>query len=443
MKLRREIDQDLKNWLKTDKALLVFGPRQTGKTYSVSHFIEENFKNPIEINCLNNLSFKEMLRNVRSSDDFVTVISAISNKELIPGETCIFIDEIQEIPEFDFITFSKFLSSEYGFRFAFSGSLLGIEIKNMRSYPVGYVVQLEMHPLDFQEFLWAYGKDDKLYSYLKDCFSKRKPVNPGIHEVLMDLFYKYLVIGGMPEVVSTFLDSKDISFTNQIKKYITNSLKIDVLKYVKIEDRPYLGDVYDLIPEELKLKNKRFSYTRISKSHNQVTKTKITNDFVWLKKAGIAIPVYNTFSPEAPLLINTDRNVMKLFHMDVGILGTMMEDPSLQEKLFRREKQINNGALFENFVAQELNSHGFDHIFYFDSKKVGEIDFLIEYEGEVVPIEVKSGKDFMNHKALDNVLSSKEYRIKEAFVFHDGNVEVEGGITYLPIYMIDLFRKQG
>lgn len=441
MELKREIDEKLKDWLKTDKALLVFGPRQTGKTYSISNFIKRNFNNPIEINCLNNLTFKEMLKNVKTSEDLLTVISAISDKELIPEQTCIFLDEIQEIPEFDFITFSKFLSQEYKLRFIFSGSLLGIEIKNIRSYPVGYVVRYEMHPLDFHEFLWAFGKDDKLYSYLRECFNKRESVNKGVNDIVMDLFYKYLILGGMPEVVATFLDTKDISYTNKIKQYLTSALKMDVMKYVKLEDRPYLGDVYDLIPEELKLKNKRFRYTNISKSHNKETKRKITDDFIWLKEAGIAIPVYNTFSPECPLLMNKDRNTMKLFHMDVGILGAMMEDSSLQEKLFKREKVINNGALFENFVAQELNSHGFDNLFYYDSKKIGEVDFLIEYEGEVLPLEVKSGKNYVNHKALDNLLSEKQYKIKEAYVLCDGNVEMKGNIIYFPIYMIDFLRK--
>ena len=257
----------------------------------------------------------------------------------------------------------------------------------------------------------------------------------------MDLFYRYLMIGGFPEVVNTYIQTNDLAATHLIHKAIETYYKKDITKYAAEMDRPYIISAYDLLPSELSSKTKRFILSRIDKNYSIL---RCQNDFLWLKDAGIAIPVYNVDKPKIPLLLTKNNHLLKLFANDVGLLCYRLLETGIQEKILAHEKDINFGGIFENAVAQELLCHGFgfNKLFYFSSKKQGEVDFLITYKNEVLPIEVKSGKDYKRHSALNNLLSNKEYGIEKAIVFADCNLEISNEKLYLPIYMVALLQQE-
>lgn len=258
---------------------------------------------------------------------------------------------------------------------------------------------------------------------------------------MIDLFYKYLLIGGMPEAVQTYIRTNDLAATHLVHKAIEMFYKKDVTKYADETHRPYIKNAYDLIPSEISSKSKRFILSNVDKKYSLL---RCENDFIWLKNAGVAIPVYNVDELKAPLLLAKNNKLLKLFANDVGLLCYRLLSTGIQEKILAHEKDINFGGIFENAVAQELLCHGFDYdnLFYFSSKKQGEVDFLVTYKNEILPIEVKSGNDYKRHLALDNLLSNDEYEIKHAVVFCNSNLQIRGKITYLPIYMVSLFNQE-
>lgn len=433
--LKRKIEADLLSFYTSgqNRALLITGARQVGKTYIIRQFAKEHADSFIEINFLENPDARNLFVNTRESKDILLRLSAIADKPLIKGETLIFLDEVQECKEL--VTAIKFLVEDGSYRYILSGSLLGVELKDIRSIPVGYLDILEMYPLDFLEFCQANHVSERVIHSLRQCFTDRIPVDPLIHDKMLELFRLYLIVGGMPAAVDTYLKTNNLREVAQVQSGINRLYKRDIAKYDP-RNKLYLEDIFNLIPSELNNRNKRF----ILKNLNENFKfSRYEHSFIWLKEAGVALPVYCASEPVIPLLLSKATNLFKLFLSDVGLLAAMYMD-GIQLKILNREEDINFGSVYENAVAQELKAHGFD-LYYFNSKKQGELDFMIEYEGNVLPLEIKSGKDYTRHAALNHVLANSAYHIQQAFVFCNENVRQEGAVTYYPIYMVAFLEK--
>lgn len=436
--LKRKAEKLLNEWKNSNDALLITGARQVGKSYLIREFGKANFKHFIEINLYEQKEFIPVLEQAKNAEDLLFRISALTSENLVVGETLIFLDEIQYAKNCDLITLAKFLVENGKFRYIFSGSMLGVELNNIASWPTGYMREMRMFPLDFEEFLWSVGLKQSVSDHLADCFAQEKPVDTLIHERLIDAFYKYLLIGGMPEAVQTFVFTNDLKKANEVQQKIDQYYRKDIVQYAPQQQKVHLDTIYRILPQELNSKNKRFSLSEIGKGY---AVKDIQDDFMWLKKAGVALPAYNVAEPKTPLELSANNRLVKLFHSDIGILANLLMDTDIQLKLLAKEKEINFGAIFENAVAQELTAHGYENLYYFNSKKQGEVDFLIEYKGNVLPIEVKSGKDYKIHSALDNLLKNENYNISQAVILCNGNVERNGKKLYLPIYMTMFLKK--
>ena len=433
--INRKIESELQNFLRDEKkkALLVTGARQVGKTYSIRAFGKQNFRSFVEINFIENAAAKELFQNAKNSRDLLLRLSLVADADLIPGETLIFLDEVQECREI--VTAIKFQVEEGSYRYILSGSLLGMALKDIRSVPVGYMDIVEMVPLDFEEFVLANKVSPRIIEVLREAFEKKIPVDPVTHEKMMELFRLYLIVGGMPAAVEHYLNSNNLREVLRIQQSIIALYKKDIAKNDP-ENKLYIEDIFNLIPSELNAKNKRF----ILKSLNENFRfSKFSNSFLWLKEAGVALPTFCVDEPVSPLLLSKSKNLFKLFMADVGLLAAMYMD-DIQIKILNHEKDINFGSVYENAAAQELKAHGFD-LYYFNSKKQGELDFLLEHQGNVLPIEIKSGKDYTKHAALSSVMANAAYAIPEAFVFHNGNVSTSGRVSYYPIYMLMFIQK--
>ena len=407
---------------------MITGARQVGKSYIIEEFCKTHFKSFIKLDFIENPEHTELFSKAKSADDMSLRLSALFGEKMIPGETIIFFDEVQECREL--ITQIKYLVQEGSYRYILSGSLLGTVLKDIVSAPVGYLDIRQMYPLDFEEFAIANGVGEKVIAALKKSFDEKTEVDSYIHERMLALFELYLIVGGMPAAVSTYLDSKNLRRVSDEQNAIISLYKQDISKYDK-KDKLYLNDIFDLIPSELNAKNKRF----ILKNLNEHARfDKLYSSFLWLKNAGVALPANVVDEPKVPLLLSKSQNLFKLFSNDVGLLAAQYGS-EIQLSILKHETAINYGAVYENAAAQELSAHGYD-LYYYNSKKLGEIDFVIEQNGKVLPIEIKSGKDYYRHNAIDNVMSSDEFDISEGYVFCNGNVEVIGKLTYYPIYML-------
>ena len=425
----RNIEAELRRFFQSQekKALLVTGARQVGKTYIIEALGRQAFSSFVRINFIENKQARSLFEGAEDSDALLLRLSALAEEELIPGQTLIFLDEVQECKEI--VTAIKFLVEEGSYRYILSGSLLGVDLKDIRSVPVGYMDVLEMYPLDLAEFAQANGVAPRVLDALRESFESKTPVDPVIHEKMMELFRLYLIVGGMPAAVQRYLETKNIREVVREQQSILTLYKRDIAKYDP-ENKLYLEDIFDLIPSELNAKNKRFILKDL---HDNFKFDRFRNSFLWLKDAGVALPTYSVKDPVSPLLLTKTANLFKLFLSDVGLLSAMYMD-GIQLKILNREQDINFGSVYENAAAQELKAHGFD-LYYFNSKKQGEVDFLVERTGQVLPLEIKSGKDYTKHAALNNLLENPAYAIPEAYVFHNGNVSVNGKITYYPIYL--------
>ena len=425
----------VKEWLKTsNKALLVTGARQTGKTWLIRDEIDKSGYKRFEINFINQPDMVEYLNAEMSAEDFLVKLRLIMPEECKPHETVVFLDEIQKCPEI--VTKIKFLVDEGSFKYAMSGSLLGVELKGIASAPVGYLRVLKMYPMDFEEFMIANGVSTTTLNMLKDCFDECKPVDDFVHEKLMSMFFVYLIVGGMPDAVKKYIETKDIREVDKIQKDIVDLYRVDFSQYEEEDKKLKLKSIYDIIPAELNKQNKKFVFTMLDK---ELKFDRYENSFLWLKDAGVVIPVYNAAAPLIPLKAGKSSNVFRLFSSDIGLLTSAYPAETKME-LISKNGEVNNGAHFENAVAQQLIANDFDPYFCKRSK-VGDLDFLIELSGKVVPIEVKSGKGYKSHKALDNYMNTRDYHLEKAYVFSVFNVEKDGKIIYLPIYMSYLLKE--
>ena len=432
--LYREVNKYIEDYYKSSKnALLLTGARQTGKTYS-ARLLGKRFKNFIELNFIEHPEAVDLFKDVTSADDILLRLSVFTSTPMVPGETLIFFDEVQKCD--NLITAIKFLVDDGRFRYILSGSLLGVELKDIKSEPVGYMGIKEIFPLDFMEFITNMGVSDTVISNLRQCWDTRQPVDNIIHEKMMQLFRLYLIVGGMPAAVVEYKESNNLNTVMRVQQDIIALYRKDISQYAQ-KDKLKIKEVFDLLPSELEAKNKRF----ILKNLNEHAKfDRYESSFLWLKDAGVAIPVYNVDEPKMPLKLSETRNLFKLFSNDVGLLAAQYAS-GIQLKILTGDASINIGAVYENAVAEELLTHGITP-YYYNNKRRGEVDFVIAHEDRVMPIEVKSGKDYQKHAALVNLMKDFPKSLYDAVVLCNGNVEVDGDISYIPIYMI-MFIKLG
>lgn len=434
MELKRKIKDYITAYYKqTNNALLITGARQTGKTFSIREFGKQ-FKSFVEINFVEQPNAVELFKGAQNSDDILLCLSAISTKPLIKGETLVFFDEVQKCP--NIVTAIKFLVNEGSYRYILSGALLGVELKDLRSEPVGYMSIKTMYPLDFEEFISCVGISDSIIDTLRTAWETRKPIDAFVHKKLMELFRLYLVIGGMPAAVNKYLESNNLQEVMLLQHDIIRLYMRDIAQY-DTANKLYINHIFNLIPPELNAKNKRFVLKRLNENAKF---ERFKNSFLWLTNAGVAIPVYNVEEPKTPLMLAHSHNLFKLFQSDIGLLAAQYAE-GIQMRIIKNEKDINFGAIYENAVAQELVAHELTP-YYYNNKKKGELDFLIEIGGQVLPIEVKSGKDYVVHRGLANIMDCKEYGLKEAIVFCNDNLHTVGNIVYAPIYMVMFLQKK-
>ena len=431
--LKRKIDDYIRNYYETTRnALLVTGARQTGQTYSIRQF-GKSFKSFVEINFIEMPEAVELFKGAKSSGDMLLRLSALTSVPLIKGETLVFFDEVQECPEI--VTAIKFLVDEGSYRYILSGSLLGVELKDLRSEPVGYMGVKDMYPLDFEEFISCVGISDAVIGALREAWKRREAVDEFVHGKIMELFRLYLVVGGMPAAVSKYIESNNLQEVMTVQQDIIRLYKRDIARYDP-DNKLYIEEIFNLIPPELNAKNKRFILKRLNE-HAKFDR--VESSFLWLTNAGVALPVYNVEEPKVPLLLNRSRNLFKLFQSDVGLLASQYAG-GIQLRIINGDKDINFGSVYENAVAQELAAHGIA-TYYYNNKKRGELDFVIELGGKVLPIEVKSGKDYETHRALSNIMDCGQYDLSEAVVFNNANLRVAGKIVYAPVYIAMFLEK--
>ncbi len=426
----------IEEWLKSsDKALLVTGARQIGKTWLIREEIAKSGYHKFEVNFIDQPDLVDYLNVKMSANEFLVKLKLIMPEDCKPQETIVFFDEIQKCPEI--VTKIKFLVEEGSFKYVMSGSLLGVELKGIASVPVGYLTVLRMYPMDFEEFMIANNVSKTTLEMLKEKFETCQPVDEFIHQKLLSLFFIYLIVGGMPDAVKTYIATKDIREVDKVQRDIVALYKEDFSQYESEDKKLKLISIYDIIPAELNKQNKKFIFTMLDK---ELKFDRYENSFLWLKDAGVALPVYNVEAPVIPLKASKSSNVFRLFSNDTGLL-TSAYPAETKLELINKNSEVNNGAHFENAVAQQLTANGLEP--YFCKKKnIGELDVLIEMGGKVVPIEVKSGKAYKAHRALDNFMKIPDYHIEKAYVLSAANVEQEGAVVYLPVYMCYLLKER-
>lgn len=434
--IKRKIEKDIIHWIqKPNRALLVTGARQVGKTFTIRECLKKCGCKFIEINLIENAEYIAALEQSTTIDDLKLNLSAVKDVVFEDNTTYLFIDEVQECK--DIITKIKFWVDDGRIKFVLSGSLLGVELRNLRSAPVGYLDELDMYPMDYEEFIAASGVTDETIEFLKQSFKNRTPIPDVINDKMLKHLDRYLVIGGMPAAVAAYLENGNVGEVTSIQENIIRQYIVDFTKYEAEDKKLMLSSIYNQIPAQLLKQNKRFNYSDIQK---KLRFEKLESSFLWLVYAGVAIATINTTEPRVSLSQNAKSNLIKLYSSDVGLL-TYQYGNSFRSKILFGDTSINKGGLYENFVAQELHAHKYSTYFY-NNKKIGELDFVIEHDGAIIPIEVKSGKDYYVHSAISKATYNEEYQVQEAYVFANCNISRDDKIIYFPIYMCAFLRDE-
>lgn len=437
--LYRKISQVIEDHLssKNAKILLVDGARQVGKTYIIRYVGKKLFKNFIEINMIEDSISDQLYENIKSVEDFYLQVSMTDGDKMGQKEdTLIFIDEIQAYPHF--LTLLKFLAQDNRFTYIASGSLLGVTLSQTTSIPMGSIQRIHMYPLDFEEFLYANGMNSFAIESMRTKFKKLESLNESMHDKIMDLFKKYLLVGGLPEAVNSYIENKNIQEVRQIQNEIHEYYAADASKYGQ-ENKLKIRRIYDMIPSNMENKKKRMIIKNIENKKGK-TYNDYVDEFEYLISSGIALAVQAISNPSFPLIESMGKNLLKLYFNDVGIFTSILYGPNIRA-ILDNEKSINLGSVYENVVASELIAHG-SRLFYYDNRSKGEVDFLYDdYESlSAVPIEVKSGKDYTVHSALHNLLKNESYHIQKAYVLsNERQIKMKGKIIYIPIYFIMFF----
>lgn len=437
--LYRKITTLIEDHLKSDtgKILLIDGARQVGKTYIIRYIGKKLFENYIELNMVEDSVGAGLFANTRTIEDFYLQVSMVAGDRMKQKEnTLIFIDEIQAYPHL--LTLLKFLAQDDKFTYIASGLLLGVTLSETTSIPMGSIRKVRMFPLDFEEFLYANGMNAPAISALQKKFERIEALDEAVHNKLMDLFRKYLLVGGLPDAVNAYLETKNIQLVREIQSEIHDYYAADASKY-DAERKLKIRRVYDLIPSNMENKKKRIIAQNIEGKKGKIF-ANYSDEFEYLISSGIALNVQAISNPVFPLIESSGKNLLKLYLNDVGILTGILYGSNVRA-ILDDERSINLGSVYESVVASELAAHG-HRLFYYDNRSKGEVDYLIDdYDTlSAVPIEVKSGKDYTVHSALNNFVSNEDYHIKKAFVLsNERMVKTNKKITYLPIYYIMFF----
>lgn len=442
--LFRKIATRIEEYLSSDsdRMLLIDGARQIGKSYIIRHVGEMMFPNYIEINMEEDKLGDRVFADAKTTKDFYMALSVVAGDKMKQREnTLVFLDEIQAYDHL--LTLVKFLMKEKKFTYIASGSLLGVTLKNTQSVPMGSLDIQHMYPMDFEEFLYANGVGEFAIDSMKESFHKQEALSEAMHNKLMDLFKKYLLVGGLPKAVEIFVASRNVVEFRSIQKEAHDLYGVDATKYEEEHNKKLkIRRIFDMIPSNLENKKKRVVIKDIEDK-----KWKRSNDYLdefdYLISSGITLEVKAISTPTYPLVENNSgKNLLKLYMNDVGILSGIFYRNNIKA-VMSDIKSINLGSVYETVVAQELKAHGYD-LYYYDNKKNGEVDYLIDDTDNLsnIPIEVKSGKDYSVHSALDKFVSNDDYNINKAYVLsNERNVYVKNGIIYMPIYYVMFFQN--
>ena len=435
MAIERALMQKLESWKANParRALLLDGARQVGKTFAVRAFAESHYDIFLEINFVETPGARAIFDGDLDAETIIMGLTAYSGTALVPGKTLVFFDEVQACPRAR--TAIKFLVDDGRFDYIESGSLLGVTCQHVESLPVGYEEEVRVFPLTFREFAEAAGIQRETIEHARQACQDGSLVPDVIHERLLRAFRIYMAVGGMPAAVQRFVDTSDLARVLEVQKGILALYRQDVAKYAP--NKAHVNAIFDALPAELDAKNKRFMLSDLSKAARM---ERYASDFMWLADAGVALPCYNVTSPAAPLQINMQHNLFKLFLCDTGLLSAASVG-AVQFSLLQGDVSINQGALLENVIAQQLVASGFK-LFYYDKSKIGGIDFLMQRGSRVVPLEAKSGGDYTRHKALDNLMAVGEWGLEEAIVLCGANVSRQGGVKYLPWYAVSFLEQE-
>ncbi|MGM9846938.1 MAG: ATP-binding protein [Muribaculaceae bacterium] len=435
--LYRKYSKKLEDFLANEpnKILLVNGARQIGKSFIIRHVGQQKFKNFIEINLKADKEGNQVFAGVKSTEDFYLQIGAKYGSRLGNfNDTLIYLDEIQSYPHL--MTLLKFLNQDKQYRYIASGSELGVALSQTPSVPLGSVAIDEMYPLDFEEFLLASGCSQNVIDEIKTAYDEKREISESLHNLMLRQSKLYLLVGGMPDAVKTFIETRNIGIVRDIQESIYKLYKIDASQYDN-ENKLEIRKVYDLIPSNMENKKKRVVISKINDGKRNKTFNEYADEFEYLTNSGVALGVNAISNPKFPLLESEHKNLIKLYLNDVGLLTYILYGNNINAVLNNVES-INLGSVYESVVAQELHSHGFS-LKYYDNKQKGEVDFIIDdYKNlRALPIEVKSGKDYMTHSALNTFLSTPDYNISSAIVLNNSRkITRKGGITYMPIYYV-------
>lgn len=439
--LERKFANFLESFLSENqnKILLVNGARQIGKSFIIRHIGSKLFPNFIEIDLRADSENEQLFSDVSSVDSFYLQLSAFAGNRLgNKQDTLIFLDEIQVYPRL--LTLLKFLNQDGRFTYIASGSQLGVALSQTPSVPLGSVLIKQMYPLDLEEFFWAMGVGKEAIDTARSYFHNQQSLPEKLHDRYLNLFKSYLLTGGLPDAVNQYVKDKNIQRMRDIQYDIHTLYGIDASQYDQ-QNRLKIRRIYDLIPSNLENKKKRVV---VKKIENKMGKqfSDYEYEFDYLVESGIALQIDAISNPRFPLLQSVKKTLLKLYLNDVGILTALLYQNNINAVL-NDERSINLGTVYEAVVAQELHAHGFD-LYYYDNKQHGEVDFLIDDYStlSIVPLEIKSGKDYYVHSALNHFVSNEEYGINRGIVLSNSReVEKKGKITYMPIYYIMFIER--
>lgn len=437
--LKRKIEQSLINWMNTSghKPLIIKGCRQCGKTFSVLDFAKKNYKNVVYLNFFENPDYASVFAGSLEIDNIIMLLSALLPGKAVfePGETVLVLDEIQDCPEAR--TALKFFYTDGRFDVIGTGSLLGVKGygKEPKSIPVGAETVIDMYPLDFEEFLWANGITEPVIALLQKSLETQTPVPEALHNRMRQYLLQYTVVGGMPDAVQTFVDTKQMDQVLRIQRDIVRSYEDDMIKYAERKDKSNIRECFQSIPKQLSKENKKFQYSVVKKGSSAA---RYAGSLQWIEDAGIIARCYNLSIPELPLDGNALEDVFKVYMRDCGLFISMLEDGTqydiLQGKLYGYK-----GAIFENLIADIFTKMG-RKLYYFHKDSGLEVDFVIRYQGECTLVEVKAATG--NTKSTKTILNHPEkYHVNHAIKLGDYNVGKMGQILTLPLYMAFLLRE--
>lgn len=434
--LKRKIQNVLQDYFQSDsnKVLLLDGARQIGKSFIIRYEGNKFFKNYVEINFMEDKNGERLFENVSTTKDFYLKLSAIAGDKMGSKEdTLIFLDEIQAYPEL--LTLLKFLKDEDRFTYIASGSLLGVTMNKTLSKPGGRILKKKMYPLDFEEFLWANGVGAEVISYMREQYRKEESIDESLHRKFLDLFKKYLLVGGLPDAVNTFIETSNIVAVRAVHDEIFELYKEDASQYDS-DNSLKIRRIYEMIPSNMENKKKRLHYQDIEEKKGK-RNSDYEAELEYLISSGISLEVLAVSNPKFPLRESEQKKLIKLYLNDVGLLTNLLYRYNINAVIVA-DNSVNLGAVYETAVAQELIAH--DYVLrYYDNKTKGEVDFIVDdYDTlSALPIEVKSGNDFKRHRALDKFIQNDDYNIKNAILFSNSrDVQRVGKVIYMPIYYV-------